>query len=400
MTDRVYWIWFQLVFGIGGRRAELMLNYFASPQAIYEDLGKPGSRMHLMLTPEEADRAAKAWESAKRLEERTEKKGIAMITPDDEDYPAMLRDIFARPAVLYAKGDITCLKDNLCIGMVGARRATAYGMEAAQMLSQGLAASGVVIVSGLANGIDAASHQAALQAGGKTVGFMGCGMDMDYPKGSADLKRAMAQNGAVVTEFPLGFEPRNYHFPIRNRLVSGVSHGIVVVEASEDSGALITASLAAEQGRDVYAVPGSIFSATHKGVHNLIKDGAKPVDCAADILVEYPALLKLPPMSREELQTTLFGAEEIPAVSLADYQAKTKETKAVPAKIITRKPLPEGVSVEAAALYDLIEAEPVTVEALTARTQQPVNGVLSALTELEIFGLIVMHPGRAFSLAG
>ena len=409
MIDSVYWIWFQLVFGIGGRRAELMLNYFAHPLAIYEDLQKTGSRLQKMLTPEELTRARDAMTEAVRLKERTLKKGCAIVTPDHEDYPEMLRDIYARPAVLYVKGDIACLRDCVCIGIVGSRKASEYGVLAARKLAGELAASGVVVVSGLANGIDSAAHDAALQAGGKTVGFMGCGLDVDYPKGSADLKRAICQNGAVVTEFPLGFEPKAFHFPIRNRLVSGVSHGIVVVEAGENSGALITAALAGEQGRDVYAVPGDIFSDNHRGVHALLKDGVKPVDCAADILVEYPALLQLPPMPEKPL--TLFDAEEaqLPAISLpvpkttkTKEETQTAEPKAKKAKAkapIERKSLPEGVSEEAAALYALIGAQPVTVEELTARSQLTVSGILSALTELEIYGLIQIHPGRTFSLA-
>jgi DNA processing protein len=390
MTDSAYWIWFQLVFGIGGRRSELLLNYFESPAVLYEEI-RQGGRAYAMLDEAERQHLQTADEQAERLLARTLKKGCVVITPDHDEYPPLLREIYARPAALYVKGDISCLSEALCIAVIGAREAGEYGRNAARTLAFDLAASGAVIVSGLARGIDSAAHEAALQAGGKTVGFLGCGIDVDYPKGSSTLKRAISENGAVVSEFPLGTEPQARRFPIRNRVVSGVSHGVLVAEAGKNSGALITANHALEQGRNIYVIPGDITSPHYEGSHSLLKEGAKAVDCAADILIEFPQwirpenIVSRDPVVRPEIL-------EPPAPLIVEEKPATKPSP--PA----RKDLPDGISPEAAAVYPLIGEELIAAETIGARSSLPVGRVLAALTELEIYGLIKLHPGRLFGL--
>lgn len=214
-----------------------------------------------------------------------EKKGIGVVCAADGEYPARLRKIFDPPEVLYYRGRLP--KDELLVAVVGARKASAYGRNAATMLAAGLAAAGVGVVSGAARGIDSAAHTGALDGGGYTVAVLGCGVDVVYPPENGKLLDRIAEQGAIISEYWPGAEPQARFFPVRNRIISGLARGVVVVEAAAKSGSLITADWALEQGRDVFAVPGSIFSGTSSGANKLLKQGAKPVTSAADILEEY-----------------------------------------------------------------------------------------------------------------
>ena len=226
-----------------------------------------------------------------RLEEEmanVARAGARVVCAVDDDYPEAFRRLRDAPLVLYVRGDLAPM-DNLGIALVGSRRPSNYGMAVAERLARELAQAGVTVVSGLARGVDGAAHAAALAAGGRTVGILGSGFFRFYPAEHRTLADRMAKSGAVVTEFPLSAAPDATHFPRRNRLIAALSLGVVVVEALERSGALITAGLAADQGKDVFAVPGSIFSPLSRGPHRLIKNGAKPVECATDILEEIGA---------------------------------------------------------------------------------------------------------------
>ncbi len=211
--------------------------------------------------------------------------GARLISLFDEDYPIRLRDIADPPPVLFVLGRMLGA-DEPAIAVVGTRRATSYGRQAVDRIVSDLASAGVAIVSGLARGIDAAAHQSTLSAGGRTIAVLGSGLDRVYPSEHRGLAQQITRDGAVVTEFPLGTAPDAMNFPRRNRIISGLAQGTLVVEADLESGALITVDFALEQGRDVYAVPGSIFSPTSRGTISLIKEGAKPVSSAEDILEE------------------------------------------------------------------------------------------------------------------
>ncbi|HYS54122.1 MAG TPA: DNA-processing protein DprA [Thermoanaerobaculia bacterium] len=217
----------------------------------------------------------------------------AAVAIVDGQYPALLREMVDPPFALFYRGDLSLLQRPM-VAMVGSRRASAYGMNAAAHLARQLVSAGVVIVSGLARGIDAASHQAALEGGGKTVAVLGTGIDLVYPRSHSRLSRDIAEHGVVLTEFPPGTPPLAANFPIRNRVISGMTLGTVIVEATSRSGSLITARMAAEQGREVFAVPGSIFASGSEGTHRLIQYGAKLVHDANDILEELPGGLRLP----------------------------------------------------------------------------------------------------------
>lgn len=254
-----------------------------------------------------------------RMIKEWETMGIRLCAQEDEEYPKWLKEIFDPPTLLYYRGTIP--QSDLCIGIVGSRRSTTYGRQAANKIASELSASGAIVVSGAARGIDTASHLGALEHG-ETIAVLGCGVDVVYPPENGKLLADIAEHGAVLSEYPPGTQPHPGLFPARNRIISGISRGILVVEAAEKSGALITATYAMEEGRDVFAVPGSIFSATSIGTNKLIQDGVKPILCGKDILDEYRISSSMPII--ENLLLT--NEEEIVHTALQyDYAMSTEE---------------------------------------------------------------------------
>lgn len=234
---------------------------------------------------------------------------IKEISISDKGYPKNLRNIHGPPPVLYVKGGILP-KDDIAVGVVGSRKASIYGLETCEKLAFELASMGVTIVSGMARGIDSAAHRGALKAGGRTLAVFGCGIDYIYPPENKSLAEKIEKSGALISEFGLGVEPMPYNFPRRNRIISGLSLGVIVVEAARNSGALITAAFALEQGREVFAVPGKINSATSAGVHQLIKDGAKLVGSVDDIIEELHLKIEVMDVSQNEEKSDIKLEEE------------------------------------------------------------------------------------------
>jgi DNA processing protein len=258
----------------------------------------------LSVTAEEAAQVRNPL--TKEARQRVASLRDSVITLRDEHYPPLLREICDPPLVLHVDGDRSLLTQP-SLAVVGSRRASPYGLNAASHLTRSLAPSGLVIVSGLARGIDAAAHAAALESGGRTIAVLGTGIDVVYPRSNARLFREIREKGLLVSEFPPGSPPKPEHFPIRNRVISGLSLGTLIVEATRRSGSLITARMAAEQGREVFAVPGSIFSAGSEGTHRLAQYGAKLVHEAGDVLEELPVSLHLGEKSSEEPPPELKG---------------------------------------------------------------------------------------------
>ncbi|MCG3146689.1 MAG: hypothetical protein PCFJNLEI_00123 [Verrucomicrobiae bacterium] len=292
MTSREAYIALNMVDEIGPVRVRSLLDRFGNPEAILN-----ASRHDLMQVEgvgEQVARNVTGWRDSVKLEEelaRIEKAGVKVVCREDPDYPKNLREIYDPPLVLYVRGTLH-ERDALAIGIVGSRRTTLYGQEMSRKLAFQLARLGVTVVSGLARGIDTSAHTGALQAKGRTVAVIGCGIDQMYPPENAKLAAEIAEkDGAVVTEFPFGVKPDKQNFPMRNRIISGWSLGVVVVEANLKSGSLITAGQAAEQGRHVFAVPGRADSPLSRGSNRLIKDGAKLTEDAEDILSEFEYLL-------------------------------------------------------------------------------------------------------------
>src|SRR5436309_7223720 len=285
----------------------------------------------------------------------------------DERYPELLRAIYDPPAVLYCDGSVEP-GDRQAVAIVGSRQATPYGLRITETLAGELSALGFTILSGFARGIDAAAHRAALAAGGRTIAVLGCGLDVDYPPGHASLHAEIAGSGAVLTEFAPGTPPRATNFPRRNRIISGLALGVVVVEAADDSGSLITARLALEQGREVFAVPGPIDVPTNRGPHGLLKQGAKLVETVDDIVEEL-----LPQLDRP-LQTL-----------------KTEPIAALPEHV--------ALSPSERTVLDVMSREPLHLDDLTERSRLTTPAVAAILLGLELKALVKQLPGQRYCLA-
>jgi len=306
MTSREAYIVLNMLDEVGPVRVRRLLDAFGSAEAI---LG--ATRAELTQVDgigEEVARSIAQWREQVDLDaelSRIEKTGVRVVTREDADYPRHLREIYDPPLVLYVKGALS-ERDAVSIAVVGSRRTSLYGQEMARKLSYQLARLGVTVVSGLARGIDTQAHKGALQAKGRTVAVIGCGIDIVYPAENKKLAdEIVEQGGALVTEFPFGVQPDRQTFPMRNRIISGWSLGVVVVEAALKSGALLTAGFAAEQGRHVFAVPGRADSPLSKGANKLIKDGAKLTEDVEDILGEFEYLLPKPKETKTETSLPL-----------------------------------------------------------------------------------------------
>ena len=297
---------------------------------------------------------------AKRELGQIEKLGITLLTLNDELYPRILKTIYDPPPILYLKGELQ-EGDSLSLAIVGSRSASAYGKDITMRLARSLTQRGFTIVSGLARGIDTAAHKGALKAGGRTLAVLGSGIDVIYPWENNTLAENIAQNGAVMSEFPFGTPPEAAHFPSRNRIISGLSLGTVIIEASFRSGSLITARLALEQGREVFAVPGNVDSPWSKGTNRLIKEGAKLIMDPEDII------------------------EEV----LPQYER--------PSRLEDRKPAePIELTPESQKILDLIEANPVHIDTLIQKSGLPSGQVSSLLLDLELKSLVKQLSGKKF----
>ncbi len=293
MTSRDAYIALNMIDEIGPVRVRALLDRFGKPEAILS-----ASRAELMQVEgigEQVARNITGWKVTVDLDgelTRIEKAGIRVVTRDDAEYPVNLREIYDPPLVLYVKGALPAGEKH-ALAIVGSRRTSLYGQEMSRKLAYQLANVGAVVVSGLARGIDTFAHRGALQAKGRTVAVIGCGIDIVYPSENEALAdEIVAKGGAVVAEFPFGVQPDKQHFPMRNRIISGWSLGVIVVEANVKSGSLITAKFASEQGRQVFAVPGRADSILSRGTNKLIKDGAKLTEDAEDVLAEFEYLVR------------------------------------------------------------------------------------------------------------
>lgn len=380
MEEALYWMWFQQVFGVGTRRAEEVLSRVGHPRDLYEMDSIKLSQMGIFSQKELALLGNTTLEQSKKNAAEAVRLGFEILTPEDPRYPNLLKNIYSYPLVLYVEGELPDLSQQLPIAMVGTRSCTEYGRSVGKTLSSDLAKAGAVVVSGLAVGIDAVCHAGAIAGGGKTIAVLGCGLDVDYPRQNGELHRLIAQNGAVVSEYPPGTPPNAGHFPCRNRIISGLSKGVVVVEAGVRSGSLITAGLALSQDRDVFAIPGRIEEPNSKGTHKLIQQGAKLTTCAQDVLEEYLYSgypFHLPP------------AEKRPVTAASPVQTEKKQPAAQ---------APVYLNPPQLSIYKLLESGPRTAQQIAQEGNLPVGKVLSLLTELEIYGAVTAMPGGRYSL--
>lgn len=281
--DLAYWVATSAIPGVGTSTFNYLLKHFKTLKKFWEASSAEIEKLKLDLRTRESILHFRQKVDPNVYLNTVYERGIKVVSVVDRDYPSNLRQISDAPAVLYYLGSMLP-KDDLAVGVVGSRLATPYGRQVTEKLVSSLVMSGLVIVSGLARGIDSVAHRAALDAGGRTIAVLGSGLDLIYPPENRGLAQQIVKNGALVSEFPLGFPIAASNFPARNRIISGLSLGVLVTEGAVDSGSMITAGQAAEQGREVFAVPGPINSKTSEGVNNLIKEGVHPATEAADIL--------------------------------------------------------------------------------------------------------------------
>ena len=291
MERVLYWIWLTSKPSISPRKVTSLLEYFSTAEEIYRaekyvNIPNIGAR-------EISELKDKSLSQADKIKKSVDDMGARIITFEDEDYPDKLRNIIPPPYILYVRGDISGIDDILTIAVIGTRKGyTPYGKMATTRLSSELARNGAVVISGLARGLDSAAAEGALRAGGRTFAVTGSGLDVIYPPENKDLTEEIAKNGAVITEYPPGAQALPEHFPARNRIIAGLSNGVLVTEARKKSGTLITAKLAMEYGRDIFAVPGNINDLNYEGANRLIQQGAKLTANVNDILEEYPYAVK------------------------------------------------------------------------------------------------------------
>ncbi len=345
-----------------------LVTAFGSPRAVFE-----APVAALRQVPHITQKAARnigdfnAWQPVERELEMADRLGVSIVTSDSPFYPPLLLNIYDFPPVLYVKGTLT--QSDLPLAVVGSRMASTYGRYTTERLCRELALSGVTIVSGMARGIDSAAHTGALAGKGRTIAVLGSGLDVVYPPENKGLFERIAESGAVITEFPFATQPLAANFPARNRIISGISLGVVVVEAGEKSGSLITARVALEQGREVFAVPGSIDSPGTKGTHRLIREGAKLVEGTQDILEE---ILPQVDLHREPDNPTAEDTSENGVIPFGELEAA------------------EQVILKA------LGVKPIHIDTLAVDTGYQIKNLLGILMSLELKGHVTQLPGKIF----
>lgn len=351
------WVLFNAA-GLSTARQHALLDTFGDPDTI---LGASDEQLTAVegITAREVKKIRGASDELDIAEakETLMEWGIHVVSRDSEEYPDLLAETEGAPPMLFVQGQIP---DGPAVAIVGTRKCTPYGRQVSERLARDLVRRGFTVISGMAEGIDGEAHRGAIKGGGKTVAVLGCGPDVTYPRSHRELREDIAANGAVISEYPLGTPPHRYNFPARNRIISGLSLGAVVVEAPSQSGALITARLASEQGREVFAVPGSVESATSRGCHELIKDGAGLVEVAEDIVEGLGIMLDAVPMRPKE------------------------------------KPEQVDVTPEEETILGALSHEPTGVDDISEETGIDVASINSTLMMMEMKKLVRRFPGNTY----
>lgn len=361
MEESLYWIWFLSLAKITIRQKNLMIEHFGSPEIIYL-IDRELLQKTKILNINDLDylERTKTLEKASKIKDFIEKNKISLITRNDSRFPEQLKNIYLPPLGLFVKGDVSLLRSPLNIGIVGSRNPTKCGEKYAKLFAQSLSSLGVTIISGLATGIDSQSHWGSLGEIGGTIGVLGTGIDICYPKLNQKLFDLIAKEGLIMSEFNLGEKPLPYHFPLRNRIISGLSQGVLVIEARKKSGSLITVNHALEQGKNVYVIPGDISGPHWAGGNQLLKEGAKLVTEPKDILEDYVIVSQPNNIKNSN-------------INLA------KKTLTNPKEQL---------------LYDLIEKGYTTIDDLVIHSELTISTVNSSLTMMEIEEIISVKYGN------
>lgn len=422
-----YWMWLVLVMGAGNPKIWTIVKTAGTPERGYEMLQDEAERKRFGLTGyQERNAQHCTLEKAEEMIRLCERKNISITHFDADDYPELLKKISNPPAVLFYQGDISLLTDKAVITVVGTRKPTEYSVRVTDWICNALSRAGFVIASGFAVGIDSAAHRAALLSKGKTAAVLGCGIDVDYPKGNADGKKHIINNGVILTEFLPGTEPMPKNFPLRNRILSGISLGTIVAEASARSGALLTAALAREQGRDVFCIPpGDLFDNRYAGVVKYLRDGAIPVFSYLDIVNEYYAAYAhklnssvLFELSHNADDSAVFpeGSRDKAKRGSAKQNDRKAEDKRAPENTEKDKEstaeeyalhLPvqndirdfsclDGLELKIAQL--LAQEHQMHIDAIVERLDVEEDEAASALTELAIMGYVARSSGQCYEI--
>ena len=369
-TEKKYWIWLSLILGVSVESDEIF-SAFKDPKEIYKASEKERIESGVFTAGQQKNFGSVTIEDAEKIVSQCEENGWEIITPDDLIYPAGLRMTSDFPLVLYVDGDISCLRGKVMIGVVGTRKPGTEGVNITREICTDLAAAGAVVVSGGAMGIDCAAHEAALYAGGKTVCVLGCGLGTKYLMENEAMRREISRNGALVSEFPPFTPASRVTFPKRNRIISGMSHAILVVEAGEKSGSLITAKSARIQKRTVFAIPGSVTTSAYTGANRLLNEGATAVMTAREILNPFSD------MYPDRLNMDLIGTIK--------YGEKSDG-------------LPEGIDPDMAKVYNCLSKDPVHFDDIIAATGLSQTQIVTAIMQLEMAELVIETESKKYIL--
>lgn len=374
MDNKVYWIWLQQALKQGSSKVKIINHFYKNIQDFYNGKEKEWRLCGCFTNKEISALCASSLEEAENTVKLCRNLGYKIVCICDEEYPNLLRHIDNPPALLYVKGDISFLNSVKSIGIVGTRKASEYGLAMAHDFSHDLALSNVAIISGGALGIDSAAHQGAMDAGGKTIAVLGCGINYPYLLGNLKLRNEISKNGAVISEYPPNFPSKPFTFPIRNRIISGISSGVVVIEASKKSGSLITANLANNQNRDVFVVPVNKESKNSEGSFSLIEDGAMVAANVEDILREY--------------RDNNLSVKQKKSVS-PDNKSNVKKSKSRDISNIPEK---------YRNIYEILLKGKTHIDIISEVTEIPADKLLLSLTEMELSGLIKSGSGKIYEV--
>ena len=399
MNGAVPWIRLQSALGAGAALSEI-IEYFGSAKALF-DAGETEWRMSPVLVPRQIEKLCESTEAqANEVLATCKMNGWQVVPYDDPHYPERLRSIFNPPAVLYVDGELPDIDNSIVIGIVGTRRASDYAVKAADVMSRGIAERGAIVASGGALGVDTAAHNGAMLAGGKTIAVLGCGLGTKYLMENKPLRDAVVKNGALITEFQPFTPASKYTFPIRNRIISGISLGVLVVEASVKSGSLITANYALEQGKDVFALPCSILDPAFAGTNKLIDNGAivatKPLDLLYPYAEEYGVKIdevkSVGKIMREtgDKSANVYGKAR--DISFDNLQAGRKKREA-------RQKAAAELSGKTKAVFNALGEEYQSADEISRAAGLSIGEALTALTALEIAGLAASAGGKRYRLA-
>ncbi|MBR3848409.1 MAG: DNA-processing protein DprA [Oscillospiraceae bacterium] len=379
------WIWLSEATYKGNRKVRSLISYFGDAEAIFRADRSSLQSSRIPLTEKELSALlSKDLSAALKILSDCQKEGIRIIPCTSKEFPKRLLEIPDCPTLLYAKGKELSLDDEPVIAVVGTRKASAQGRSAASKISAEIAASGGVLCSGMARGIDTIAMESALNAGGKVIGVLGCGLDICYPAENKNLMKQVEFSGTILSEYPPKTPPDRFNFPKRNRIVSAISLGTVVIEAPEKSGALITARQALEQNRDVFAVPSGIFEASARGSNNLIREGAVPILSGHDVMAEYSHLFP------DKINITTVTTKE---TDVAKATPELKESFALSDEFLSHH------SPDEQAILQAISADELRLDEIAAKCDIPIAKLLSLVTMLEIRGSIKKLSDNRFKIS-